>query len=56
MARIKRDLKRINANITSINYLFINQLANDYNINKVEVLNKILDKARLIYFKDRLIL
>ena len=56
MPRKKRDLKQVTINLTSINDLFLEQLKKDYEKDKTKLINIILDKARLIYFKDRLIL
>lgn len=56
MPREKKDFKRFNFNISSINDLFLQQIMQDYNIDKTQACNMILNKARLIYFKDRLIL
>lgn len=56
MPREKKDAKKTCMRISNVNILFLQQIMQDYNIDKTQACNMILNKARLIYFKDRLIL
>lgn len=56
MARKKRNLKKICLNITMSNLLFLEQIKEDLSIDKTTSFNMILDKAKIAYFNNKLIL